>query len=55
MRWTVVWTAPARAAEMIRFELWANAGNDDLSPLGDRLHHRIWQVQGPVEGRPASL
>jgi hypothetical protein len=44
MRWTLVWTAPPEVAGPIRFELWANAGNDDLSPLGDRLHHRYWQI-----------
>ena len=44
MRWTLVWTAPPAPAGPIRFELWANAGNDDLSPLGDRLHHRLWQI-----------
>jgi hypothetical protein len=44
MRWTLVWTAPPALAGPIHFELWANAGNDDLSPLGDRLHHRIWQI-----------
>ena len=45
MRWTVVWTAPAAPGDITSFEIWANAGNDDLSPLGDRLHHRIWQVR----------
>ena len=45
MSWTVVWTAPTVSTDTIRFEIWANAGNDDLSPLGDRLHHRVWQVR----------
>jgi hypothetical protein len=44
MRWTLDWTAPPAALGPVRFELWANAGNDDLSPLGDRLHHRLWQL-----------
>lgn len=44
MRWRVTWTAPPSLAGPIRFEIWANAGNDDLSPLGDRLHHRLWEV-----------
>ena len=44
MRWRVTWTAPASLAGPIRFEIWANAGNDDLSPLGDRLHHRVLEI-----------
>src|SRR5690606_16731495 len=32
--WALEWTAPADP-EPVRFELWANAGNDDASPLGD--------------------
>jgi hypothetical protein len=43
-RWRVAWTAPASIDGPLRFDLWANAGNYDLSPLGDRLHHRIWYV-----------
>jgi hypothetical protein len=42
--WRVAWTAPAAIEGPLRFDLWANAGNYDLSPLGDRLHHRIWYV-----------
>jgi hypothetical protein len=43
-RWQLVWTAPAVVDQPLSFDLWGNAGNDDLSPLGDRLHHRIWQL-----------
>lgn len=42
--WDLVWTAPAGPTGAIRFEFWANAGNDDQSPFGDTLHHRIWQL-----------
>jgi hypothetical protein len=44
MRWRMIWTAPASLAAPVRFEIWANAGNDDLSPLGDRLHHRVIEI-----------
>lgn len=44
VRWKLVWTAPAVPAGSVRFEVWTNAGNDDLSPLGDRLHRRTWQI-----------
>jgi len=43
-RWRVTWTAPPTLPGPVRFEIWANAGNDDLSPLGDRLHHRALEV-----------
>lgn len=43
-RWRLAWTAPAVMDQPVRFDLWGNAGNDDLSPLGDRLHHQIWQL-----------
>jgi len=43
-RWEVVWTMPEPIPPMFGLSLWANAGNDDLSPLGDRLHHRRWQL-----------
>ena len=39
--WSLRWRAPAAPTAAIRFDVWANAGNDDLSPLGDRLHHRV--------------
>lgn len=42
--WALRWTAPAAIEGPLRFDLWANAGNWDLSPLGDRLHHRSWQL-----------
>jgi hypothetical protein len=45
--WELVWTAPAVIEEPLRFDLWANAGNWDLSPLGDRVHHRVWRVPEP--------
>lgn len=41
MRWSLDWTAPSSLPGALRIEIWANAGNDDLSPLGDRLHHRV--------------
>ena len=44
MRWRVIWTAPPSLTGPIRFEIWANAGNDDLSPLGDRLHRRVVEI-----------
>jgi hypothetical protein len=44
-RWQLNWTAPANPAGGIRLDLWANAGNDDLSPLGDRPWHRRWQLR----------
>jgi len=43
-RWQLTWTAPTALGEPLHFDLWGNAGNRDLSPLGDRLHHRIWQL-----------
>ena len=42
--WRLVWTAPDPLPATVRFDLWGNAANDDLSPLGDRLHHRSWQL-----------
>jgi hypothetical protein len=45
--WRLVWTAPAVVEGPLRFDLWANAGNWDLSPLGDRVHHRVWRLAGP--------
>ncbi|HEY5665524.1 MAG TPA: choice-of-anchor V domain-containing protein [Gammaproteobacteria bacterium] len=43
-RWELVWTAPDPADGPIEFSLWGNAGNDDLSPLGDHPVHRTWQI-----------
>jgi hypothetical protein len=43
-RWRLDWTAPAQLDGPLLFDLWANAGNDDLSPLGDRPQHRSWLV-----------
>jgi len=43
-RWPLIWEAPAAPTGPVRFELWANAGNNDLSPLGDRVHHRVWAI-----------
>jgi hypothetical protein len=46
--WQLVWTAPAaRGGTAIDLDLWGNAGNDDLSPLGDRPHHRTWHLPAP--------
>jgi hypothetical protein len=42
--WQLIWTAPPSIEGPLRFDLWGNAGNYDLSPLADRLHHRIWYV-----------
>lgn len=44
--WALEWTAPEASedVQLVRFELWANAGNDDLSPLGDTTHTRTWRV-----------
>lgn len=42
--WQLVWTAPAVIDGAFSFDLWANAGNDDLSPLGDRPYHRRWDI-----------
>jgi hypothetical protein len=42
--WQLVWTAPDALDGPLRFDLWGNAGNYDLSPLGDRAHHRIWYL-----------
>lgn len=42
--WQLIWTTPAVLEEPLRFELWGNAGNYDLSPLGDRLHHQSWHL-----------
>jgi hypothetical protein len=39
--------APAVIEGPLRFDLWANAVNWDLSPLGDRVHHRVWRVPEP--------
>lgn len=45
-RWELVWTAPATIEAPIRFDLWGNAGNDDLSPLGDRVYYRTRELSG---------
>lgn len=43
-RWALVWTAPEPTDGPIVFSLWGNAGNDDLSPLGDQAVNRTWRV-----------
>ena len=45
--WRIAWTAPATIATAIELALWVNAGNYDASPLGDRLHHRVFTVGAP--------
>jgi len=45
--WELEWIAPEAIEGPLRFDLWANAGNWDLSPLGDRLHRRSWRI-GPA-------
>lgn len=37
--WELLWAAPEVVDASLSFDLWANAGNDDLSPLGDHLYH----------------
>jgi len=37
-RWTLTWRAPDKLPAEIVFYLSANAGNDDQSPLGDRIY-----------------
>jgi hypothetical protein len=37
-RWTFTWTAPAVPGGAIRFNVAANAANDDASPLGDYIY-----------------
>lgn len=43
-RWELIWTAPAQVKGELSFDLWGNVGNDDLSPLGDSIRHRVWQL-----------
>jgi len=45
--WQLEWTAPEPIEGPLRFDLWANAGNWDLSPLGDRLHRRSFELDPP--------
>jgi hypothetical protein len=52
VEWALEWTAPDDARP-VRFELWTNVGNDDLSPLGDTTHRRSWRVP-PVGPSPAA-
>ncbi|MDX1563185.1 MAG: choice-of-anchor V domain-containing protein, partial [Gammaproteobacteria bacterium] len=42
--WQLNWRAPATLPLPLRFDLWGNAGNDDLSPFGDTIHHRTWRI-----------
>lgn len=44
-KWTIAWFAPDSPVDLIRFDIWANAGNYDASPLGDRLHHRAIDIE----------
>jgi len=50
--WELIWTAPEVIDAVLKFDLWGNAGNDDLSPLGDRPQHRIWEIAPPRNGSP---
>lgn len=43
--WQIQWTAPASIEGPLRFDLLGNAGNWDLSPLGDRLHRRSFSIE----------
>ncbi len=36
--WRLDWQAPEDLDGPLRFEVWANAANDDGSPLSDRIH-----------------
>ncbi|HSL71132.1 MAG TPA: choice-of-anchor V domain-containing protein, partial [Longimicrobiales bacterium] len=38
IRWSIQWTAPARANGDVLFHFAGNASNDDASPLGDHIH-----------------
>jgi hypothetical protein len=38
LTWTVEWTAPSTAPGPVRFNVAANASNDDASPLGDYIY-----------------
>ena len=38
--WTIEWTAPAEPAAVVRFNVAANASNNDDSPLGDYIYVR---------------
>ena len=40
--WRIDWQAPIQRSQPIIFYVWANAGNDDDSPLGDETHVRTW-------------
>jgi hypothetical protein len=53
--WQLHWTAPDELEQPVRFDVWANAGNDDESPFGDRTYHRIWTapVDASTRARPA--
>ena len=44
VEWLIDWIAPQKSGELVTLELWANAANDDASPLGDETHHRTWSV-----------
>ena len=48
MEWTVVWQAPKAGGCTLTFRLHANAGNNDLSPLGDVIY--VMERQVPVAG-----
>lgn len=55
VEWQLEWTAPRTStAAAVRFELWANSGNDDASPLGDQTHRRAWQVPTSAGGANAA-
>lgn len=43
-RWNLTWTTPDHVEGPVAIELWANAGNYDASPLGDSLHHRVFDI-----------
>lgn len=43
-RWTVRWTAPAKAGGGVIFSTAANAANDDDSPLGDFIYTTALRV-----------
>lgn len=44
--WTVTWQAPETASGPVRFWIAVNAGNDDASEFGDRIHLRSFEIEG---------
>lgn len=47
--WTVTWLAPDVINLPLVFYLAASASNDDLSPFGDTIHYRRYEITGSIE------